>query len=94
MRGELVEHYDNDTYRYHVPVEVSLDKMSAVWLDDPDGRYWEPSESVVNVLDDSWEAIEVGGETYPAVYDWDLDGIEQMEETYGEGGFIVVDEED
>lgn len=90
MIGELVIHYDNDAYRRHVPVWVELNSMQAEILDDGVGEYWEPDAPIGEDWDESWEAIDVDGKTYPAVCDWDVEGISYMEENYGAGEYIVI----
>lgn len=91
MIGELVIHYDDDTYRKHIPVWVDTDEMAAEILDDGNGEYWEPEEPIGNDWgDESFEEIVTDDETWPAVWDYDDDGISHMECEYGIGNFIVM----
>lgn len=91
MIAEYVIHYNDNQYRKHIPVWFDEENMQAEFLDDGVGEYWEPEEPIGHDWDeDSFEEVVTDEVAYPAVQSWDLEGIEHMDEMYGEDAYVLV----
>lgn len=85
LDGMLVTHYGDDEYQTSIPVKVSIEEMSALIF----GEYRDDSDACYE-FSSSWTEIVADGQEFPAVFEYDQDGIWEMERKYGTGNYITV----